>query len=305
MFKGRIGIWIAVLLSALGIFGIGKFIDFMSDNPIVYVNSDISNDSMFSSIMVRYNVGKYNCIINDESPDLFFTDDLESKNGYTKHENILSSPLVMYVKSSLHNNDSGFVKIPGGSYSYMVDLKAILEAIEEDKAWKDLNIDSKVAKGNVTLYIPNENNSYYDEVIELFIMTLSGSNNLSAEEYNQYAKRVDKIIEKCHKVFDIGQAIHDEYKDSTANHKVFIGPEYLYQRNPHSMGTRSTDAFSIVYFDKTITLYADMFTKDENTEVINQFIDYMFTKSSFVTTTGWRVKNAQYSMSNISSIYKD
>ena len=99
--------------------------------------------------------------------------------------------------------------------------------------------------------------------------------------------------------------LSNEYKDVSINHKIFVGPEYLYQRGSYEMSSNNTDAFTICYVDQEIDFYADMFVKDGNTEFTDAFIEYLKNKKEFVYTTGWRVKNSNYNMGDISSAYKN
>lgn len=305
MLKGRIGIWSIVLAIALVIMGFVKFINFVSDSPTIYIDSDVSTDSMISSISIHEGIGKYKCILNKETPDIFFSDTIEEKEGYTKYEDIIYSKIVLYVPNAMHNHSSGFVKIPGRQYAYKIDLRSVLTAIETEKEWEDIGVENKVIKGKVTLHIPDKSNAYYDEVVELFRKTLIGNQSLSEDELSTIENRLDSIINKCVKVFDIGQEIYNEYKDPSVNHKIFVGPEYLYQRGSYEMNTGNTDAFVICYVDQEIDFYADMFVKDGNPELTDAFIEYLKNKKEFIYTTGWRVKNSSYNMGDVSLVYKD
>lgn len=307
MFKGRIGIWISVLLCCSIITGLINWVPTWFQEYETTISVNIEKDNEFSEQISDKSIGDFKMRTRDSGADIIVSDSGENIDGYTKYENLLYSPIVMYTVADIYDHSEGFIKVSNNSSAFKADLYSILVGIENGKEWKDLGVSNKVARGPVTLYIPNEQNSYYEDVIELFYMTLNNGNIPSDDERDMLESRVNNIVSKCTKVVSITQSVYDEYKNSSTNHKVFIGPEYLYQRgSDNSMSRSYDDSFQIVYLTKTITLYADMLIKESLSEEavnVNSFIDEIQGDGKFMDCTGWRVQNSTFDLASVGYVY--
>lgn len=193
----------------------------------------------------------------------------------------ISSPIIAWACGVSYEPD-GFVQAPNVSNTYKLDLFTVLKAIEDGKSWEDLGFSENVINGPVTLYIPSPRCSYYNSVVELFRMTLSNGDAITDANREEIEQRVNTIIGKCHKVADVTQAIIDEYKNPSDTHKIFVGPEYIYKRGRDS---------AIGYND------------GDNVELANKFVENMRQNKEFMFKTGWRVKNIEYDIWDVSNIY--
>jgi len=307
MFKGRIGIWISVLLCCSLITGLIKWVPTWFQEYETTISIEIDKDGDFNEQISDKLFGDFKMRTRNSGGDIIISDKGKDFDGYTKYENMLYSPIVMYVVADIYDHPDGFIKVSNNSNAFKADLYSILVGIEDGKEWKDLGVSNKIAKGPVTLYIPNEQSGYYDDVIDLFYLTLNNGNIPSEDEKANLANRVNNIVSKCTKVVDITQSVYDEFKNPSTNHKIFIGPEFLYQRGSESSMSRNyDDSFQIVYLTKTITLYADMFIKDMQTEEeidTSSFIDEIQENGKFMDVTGWRVQDSTFDVSGISYVY--
>lgn len=275
----------------------------------VTYKADISTDLNMSEMMKGYEISGFDMIPDDKSPDIILSDKIDKIEGYKKYDNLLSSPLVLYVVNDASNYPDGFIKVPTSSDALRVDLYTILTAIENDKNWEDIGVNKNVVNGKVTLYIPNEINSYYSKVVDLFYMTFNNGEMPSEERRAELEKKVNTVLNKCRKIPDITQGVYEEKEKNTKEGKVFLGPEYLYQRGSnYSMGTSYSYSFRPVHFIKTIFLTSDVFVKevsgvDENGEELkdlgSEFVTELKEDDDFMYRTGWRVKNSTYSASGV------
>lgn len=287
---------------------IGLVPTWFESSDVTY-KADISTDLNMSEMMKGYEISGFDMIPDDKSPDIILSDKIDKIEGYKKYDNLLSSPLVLYVVNDASNYPDGFIKVPTSSDALRVDLYTILTAIENDKNWEDIGVNKNVVNGKVTLYIPNEINSYYSKVVDLFYMTFNNGEMPSEERRAELEKKVNTVLNKCRKIPDITQGVYEEKEKNTKEGKVFLGPEYLYQRGSnYSMGTSYSYSFRPVHFIKTIFLTSDVFVKevsgvDENGEELkdlgSEFVTELKEDDDFMYRTGWRVKNSTYSASGV------
>jgi hypothetical protein len=139
-------------------------------------------------------------------------------------------------------------------------------------------------------------------------MTLNNGKMPDAETREALTPQIDSILEKCHTVADICQAINDEYNHETKEHKVFVGPEYLYKRgsvNVMGVGSSSNASFGPIYPQHTVHLTADVYIRntDDDGDVVDRFVENMKTKPDFMKTSGWRVKNSVFDLSDVGFVY--
>ena len=307
MYKGRLSIWIALLAICFGINTMTSLLPklFESDEVSIYFESTYDLEGKGS--LNNKDIGKYEVKIDSQNPDVIFTDkEINNPSEYTKYEDALYTPLVMYMRAYAVDKPDGLILVQPKeptSTPFKIDLNAVLNGMEKDKSWKDLGINNKVAKNKIALTIPNETNSYYESVVELFYLALNNYNMPTEDERTLLKPRVDALIQKCEKVSDISQEIIAEYDDPSTDYKVFIGPEYLYIRGGTEMSRSYDDAFIPVYFNKTILFNMDMYLKNnhlENQESSSEmFREYIQEKPKLVARLGWRLTNVNFSMDNI------
>lgn len=314
MYKGKLGIWVSIFAVSvvlyLGITYVPSLFQhwFHTDSLNVSVNSTIDTN-LIESINKR-TISKFTLNVTSNG-NVLFEDAGTSVNkaGYTKYSDFMYSPMVLYVRAALTNNESGFIKVTSSRNSpYKVDLLTILKGMEENKTWKELGFSTKVIKGDVCLWVPSESTSYYSNVEDLFYITLNNGKEPNVTERVQLKSRVDALLDKCVKVTDIAQEIRNEYSDTSTNYRVYIGPEFLYPRGGSEMNMQYSDSFIPVYFTKTSFLYMDVYVKnsiDEETNLAEMFRDKMQNTSDFMRTVGWRVKDSTYDLDSVSYALAD
>lgn len=301
MYKGRLGTWALAIIMCLVVSFAMEWVPVLFKSDDLNISIDLNNDTDMAQILSNTKINKIKLYVNNENSEvLITTNDMVNTEGYTVYKDMLYSPIVMYARG-VYSYDDGFISVVGSSYVHRVDLYSILTAMEQGKEWKDLGFNKYVANGPITLYIPNEQCVYYNDVVELFYITLNNGKVPDDETRAELTQRVSNILAKCHMVADVGQAINDEYADPSKEHKVFIGPEYLYQRGKTNVMGKSSDSsskFAPVYFQTTLYLTANIYVKnvesDEN--IGTKLIENMKAKPDFLNWTGWRVKNSTFDL---------
>ena len=305
MFKGRLGMWISALIAFSLIQGMIAFAPTWFESKDLTVSVSVAVDGDLDEPISSQKINGYKLRHQNDNAGVIIADEEVEMAGYTKYDKYLQSPLVLYAPNLYYYDDS-FIRVhPNSTSCHKIDLMAILEAIENGAEWESLGVNSKVANGTVTLYIPNDRCAYYDDIVELFYITLNNGKVPVEEERNTLTERVDAILSKCHMVPDIKQAILDEYNNHTKEHKVFIAPEYLYQRSGTATGTNANQ-FMPVYFFDTVYLTADVYVKNEDSEnasIGEEFVNVIREKSNFMYYTGWRVKNHVFNLDSLSNVY--
>lgn len=308
MYKGRLGIWITAVAICLVVSFAMQWIPMWLESNDLYVGIDVAYDVDMVQVLANKKINKIKLFSQNEDPDvLIVTENLTNQANYTKYEDVLYSPIVLYARG-LYSYDDGLIRVDGSQYRHRVDLHSILIAIENGKEWWDLGFDKYVANGLVTLYIPSPQSPYYDAVVDLFYMTMNNGKMPDEETREALTPQIDSILEKCRTVADIGQAINDEYSHDTKEHKIFVGPEYLYKRGSASVmgvGSSSNASFGPIYPQHTVYLTTNVYVKNVDTEnnVGRAFIENMKNKPEFMKETGWRVKNSVFALSDVSPVY--
>ena len=270
----------------------------------------VDHDVDMAQMLANKKLNKIEIFVQNEDPGvLITTQNIAHNTNYTKYENLLYSPIVLYARG-VYSYDDGLIRVDGSQYRHRVDLYGILTAIEKGQKWEDLGFDKYLANGPVTLYIPNQQCSYYDEVVELFYITLNNGKVPDDGVRSELTQRVNNILAKCHMVADISQAINDEYANDTKEHKVFVGPEYLYRRcslNVMAVGSSYNASFGPIYPQHTVYLTTNVYVRnidnDGDGSVGSKFVENMKIKPDFMQTTGWRVKNSVFALGDVSSVY--
>lgn len=295
MLKARIKTWcIVIAVATILNISTSVFNDVNREPISVSVCANVSSDMNIAYNLSNKKFGDYMTKLQSDNADVFISDEEIVLDGYTKHENYLHSPLVLYALMT-KNKSLNFIPSSDNNF-FRIDLLSILTAMEQDLNWEDIGITSDVASGFVTLYIPNENCDYYNDVVDLFYLTLNGGVDPTEDDKILLKTRVENILSKCHKVSDIYQSINQEYQIPTTEHKVFIGPEYLLARKDFCVDGRYYNTFFPVYFLNTVQLRTDVWTKNTDTEsnIGLNFLEEFQNNSLFLIGTGWRVKNNTY-----------
>ena len=297
MFKGRLGIWILVLLIAIGGPWLYEHIPAMLHTDDVVVSSELNNIDMLEA-MSQEKIGHFKVQTTSATPDVIFTTDNTAREGYELVENAVTSPLVLYVIKQVDNYSDGFIQDDNNSYYLRINLRTILLAMEDGSTWQDIGISRKVVDGKVTLYIPDQNDWTYPQVVELFYMTLNGGQTPTEEQRAELQPRVEKLLSKCNKCPQIAQAIADEAANPSEGYKVFLAPEYLYMTSK-GMGASDTQyTFVPVYFTKTVHVTANAYLKTgyEDIDLSHGLWEAMQSGKKFMEVTGWRTKDSKWNI---------
>ena len=302
MLKSRIGVWILVIILCVGGTYLVDNVPKWLDTTDINVSSELS-DSNIAENMLDNRYGKYRVKSKSGDYDIIFSTSKEEKTGYELKENLLYTPMVMYVEAYVDDYEGGFIQQEGQNDRKKIDLYTVLTAMEKGKNWGDIGVEEEVVKDKIVLYIPNEKSWFYPAVEDLFYLTMNNGKTPTEEERAALKERVDKILEKCEKVPDIAKAINDEYNENTKTGKVFIGPESLYLTSNGMSNSSNYNKFVPVYFTQTTFIRANVYIKTEykDVNIANDFVKTMQEKEDFMEDTGWRVKDSTFDIHKVSS----
>lgn len=310
MFKGRLGLWAILFVACLVVTLCIEWVPTWFNSYDTTIMIEVEDDVTLSEFLIGQKINGFNLLLNTDNPSMIFSSEKIQDKNYIEYKDYLSSPIVLYVPAHIHNNkNNGFTSFSSGGKVYQIDLLSILEAVENGAKFETLGFHKNVASGVATLHIPSEQTPYYDEVIDLFYLTLNKGKVPTEEEKTQLKPRLDTILSKCVKVADLRQAIKDESHKSSENKKLFVGPEYLHQTSDGMyVYNGSNNDYVPVYFTKTVYLKASIYIK--NTEYGEEshakwFLEKMQKKSNFMSQTGWRVANKTYYLSDVSTYYME
>lgn len=293
MYRSRLSIWISCVCIIICL-GLGvKFVKWLSADPAEYNMYCTSSDNIIKSNISDIS-GDYEFNLYDtrENTDFIIQPTSnETINGYTKYANYIYSPLVLWARADATDPKYGFnVLNKGNSYSSTVykDLAIILDAIENDKTFKDIGIDKKVAEGKVKLYIPNKMSVYYPLVEDLFYITLNNGKVPNDIERENLKEKVDALLEKCPKVEDVAQKMMALYDKDDKEYTLFLGPECIVSRDTYAFNTTNENAWMCVYLNYTNTFNYDLFVKDGHKDNLLEVL----IESGFSKKTGFRIYNS-------------
>ena len=289
MYRARFQIWGILLCIVAIIFGIIKFIGWITEEPIRYTMYCMSDDNTFKSNISDIDKD-YTFTLYDSKENVDYIIQPASDEiipGYTKYSNYIYTPMVIWARTEATDVDYGFTVLNENSSSSTVykDLEIILEAIEDEKTFEDIGINKKVAKDKVKLYIPNKNSTYYPYVENLFYITLNNGKVPTEEEREELKTRVNSLLKKCSKVEDVGQKILSLYSKNNDDYTLFIGPEALCARDVYAFNTTNNSAWVNVYPNWTCSYNYDLFVKTENKEELIKILK----DSEFSDKTGYRI----------------
>ena len=302
MLKGRLGLWITVIVLCL-------LIPFLIDNvPQWFKTSDVlfsceveSNE--FAESIATQRIKHTVLLHQNNNADIIFSQDASPKDGYTLHENALYSPMVMYVSSAVHNWNNGFGGLRESKYYHNIDLRSVLLAMENGQSWDALGIDEHVLTGKITLYIPAQHIYFYPEVVELFYITLNDYKTPTDDEREALTPRVQNLLSLCTTVDSFFEHNKSTEDNALAQNTAYIAPEYYYQTAP-AMGSSYSQEFTPVYFHKTTCVNMHIFTHDtQNTDAVSVFMNSLREHRNFMDVTGWRTKDSTFNVADVSYVY--
>ena len=155
MIKSRLSLWFGVFAGLLVVTGIIGWLRGIDWDKINGVPTSMHIDTAYSSDMDN-NVStltfdEYNVKISGPDASVIIKDSSdEIIKGYTKHANVLYSPMVLFVRNDVTDESGGFVKIDTKNYyAYQIDLRKILDGMMAGKEWSEIGVNNKVAKKEI------------------------------------------------------------------------------------------------------------------------------------------------------------
>lgn len=314
MFRAKFKVWALVLVLCVAAnFAINLVNNIASGKygkPDINISYNLSSantlaEKMNNNKVSGFRVSARNYLDTSSDVEIIFSNSDEEINGFDRVEKAVYSPLVVYVMNSVRNDDmsSLFWRNSNGSYApWNIDLYGILEAMEDGDTWQDLGMSPKVLNGPIELYISNKQGGYYDEVVELFYVTLNGGEVPSESERIALAPRVNALIAKCHQTSDVrgilSEAASKDY-DNKINGVIAIAPEYLYMGSERAFSSNySSSAYGPFYLKNSINQYVNVYLKS-GSSLGERFLTAMKEKKDFMNYTGWRVRGSTFDVHEV------
>lgn len=310
MYKGKIKIWISLLLLSVVIYNFG-FIQNAFSNKFKTTNYTAKtsiSDSNLTNQILSYSKSRTKLKSSESvsEPDIIIKESSENAkmDGYTIYDNQFTSPLVMFMPLDAYreNESLGIAKqtVSGSwhSYSWIIkDMKTFLEALEKDDTYESIGfIEKYFGTGKVKIAIPKNSVYYYNDVRILIALTLNDYNYENLED-KALQERVDNIISKCDKYEDAATYINGIVDKGKKGEKtIVIAPEYI---SIHNQSINTTgDSYNYIQCmpTKTINVSFDMFLKNNEEEKYYDKLLYVLSQEGFTNNTGLRSKDRDFNI---------
>lgn len=239
----------------------------IAENTITTYTVDIeSNDISLKNAITgkKFNIdnSNYQLMVSNNNPDIVITTDEKTRTGYKEFKNYLYVPYIMVMNPYLGEASQTYIyKDNSGDYSK--DIRYILLDIENEKTWKDVDLDHDGTVGKtsklVKLIIPNEFSDEYMKIREYFIYALNDYKKPNEEEYNELANRVDNILGKCERVEDLTTLFHQ----SSWFKGIVLCKESIISKNKNSF---SRSGCKVICPTKTISDNYNVYIKEDKAE---------------------------------------
>lgn len=293
MYKSRFSTWLFILMLALA----GNWVACNWDTYFhaYSVYSDVGDVQTDVQINAFDSLTNFKTVSVKADADVVIAKHSDAViDGYTKHEKLLYSPLVMYAWNANTQNSGYSMYVDNKMFSIMsVDFNTFLTAFENDKSYRDIGIN---ADGKIAIGIPDETNLCYNDIVELFYVTLNDNKIPTDGERMALKERVNAIIDKCSKFMNVKQQLEHvkkENKDKSYD-MVFIAPEMIANNSSESQAfslkrkiTYARDSWGLVYLSPCTSQSFDVFIKD----TYNDKILCALEKSEICTHVGLRSRN--------------
>lgn len=302
MFKSKLKVWVIALIFFSIILNVSNIknitLQFFSNfkKPTKIIMLDDFNNSMkhqlssrFKGIKLKVNsfyeknidyMIKYHS--NSENEEYLYDD---SNENFIKQEKVFYSPIVL-----LGNKGTNFYVDGDNNIFYQikdtcieVNLKQILEGIENDKTWKDISFNEKINNNEtIFLYIPKKDTEEYKYVKELIKLTL---NDFSYENIDKMETRANNILNKCQEFEKIDVCLKQKF------YVLVLVPEY-YVRECISLTK------TILTPIKTINIYNDLYINKKEIEDFS--LEKALKKDKKIQEkTGYRNIYSKYNIRNV------
>ena len=303
-FKSKLKIWVILIITSLIISALlGAVRNTMEkkrekrEEENVYTewtidirHGDTTTKNRLSGRKIDVNGKNVKLIIKTESPDIIISNKNEESEEYIELKDYLYIPYIMVANPFISNNQFCFNSTNEKKEKYTKDIRYILSAIENEQTWKDIGLDQEnVAKGNVSLMIPDEYSEAYPMIKEYFIWALNNYKEPNGNERQELTERVDAILEKCVKIENLAA----QFDKSSWFNGILLCPESIIAERPKSF----KNSFSVIAPTKTICDTYNVYVKTEKADEAKEIL----MSYTFLEVSGYR--NKDYNNISSSSSY--
>lgn len=319
----HLGVTGITLIACVIIALIGMFFSWAFSSPeSLYINYETHREEELSGLD-NLSYGYYNYYINKtEEPEIVFSETEKQLEGFKEYKKGIYTPMILFANENVLLEDSGFnLSNADKSIQYKnvrKNLNTILTAIEEDKTWADLGINSKCLEGTVTLAVPDAYNPYRSLVKDLFMINLT-TGEVNESNYKELSERADKILEKCIQIEDpLGYLVANKGKKV-----IVVAPEFIIEDNDDGVFRKIghtneiiDELFTPIYPTRTTAISYNVYIKEnidgKDVEEKKEHLNYVALSNPISNTVGFRTKNGSVDgfdsknlVDNLSVVYID
>lgn len=305
----RLTVWVSIIIiTFLGIFGYKQITKPKVEKPTFTLNYD-SKELVNADNIIKLKLKDHKMLFNGTYNDALIGFPGKNITGFTEYQNIIYSPLVLYVGDHAFNSDSGFsvneIENSKSSRSVSKDLKTILLAMEEGKTWQDIGINEKCLSGEIKLTIPDENNNWRPFVKELFLINLG--EEISSENIETLLERVENLMKKCNTTEDIHNFLKMNTERDDFQKVAVIAPEFLMKKDTGTTFYTSENNdeeqtyFVPIYPTKTVSLNYSLYLNNNFDKDKQNSVFRLYSGEEMLLKTGFRTTYQKIAAKNIDS----
>ena len=303
--KGKILVWILVLLIAIGFTNRVQILSFLQSNkkeineitmafdtkdvsvPNAYIGNKKYNNIKFTVLDSLQSKESADVIIRDHSTDLV--------EGYNIYPEKLYSPFVLISEyNSVLNGNLTEVDASASGYTtvaYEQNMKVVLDALNNGGTISDIGLldESKKKDTKLNVYIPNENSPYYEDIVKFLYISYYDT-PMTEENFEERQIFINSILDKCTKVNNIVKFSQEKIKDG-----IVIIPEYILFLNYYDIFSNNKNM--AIYPSRTNYVAYDILIKKDlsNDNLESKIIETFETNKKLYKLTYIRVQNRTYS----------
>ncbi len=303
--KGKILVWILVLLIAVGFTNRVQILSFLQSNkkevneitmafdtkdvsvPNAYIENKKYNNIKFTVLDSLQSKESADVIIRDHSTDLV--------EGYDIYSEKLYSPFVLISEyNSVLNGNLTEVDTSASGYTtvaYEQNMKVVLDTLNNEGTISDIGLldESKKKDTKLNVYIPSENSPYYEDIVKFLYISYYDT-PITEENFKERQTFINSILDKCTKVNNIVKFSQEKIKDG-----IVIIPEYILFINYYDILSNSNNM--AIYPSRTNYVSYDILIKKDlsNDNLESKIIETFETNKKLYKLTYIRVQNRKYS----------
>lgn len=315
MYKSKPQIWVIAIILSLIIGTISKIklpnIEFGSTKYTMYTELEEEFKERFDGYSIKK--AKINVTSNKNSDIIIDKSSDKEISGYTKYPNQFSTEFIAYLQVGEFCGSTcelyEAIEDNINSFSDIIDLKKLFEAVENDKTYADLGIIN--TSGNhrdnnrdldlnrpVKIYFPGKSLHYYQDAKLLVAYALNDYSYENIEDTN-LLERVEKIIAKSG-VYNSEKELERKvyFRENEDRRDIYIAPAYI-KECPQQDTTPDNNYHYVAFYPlRSIDITYDMYLKETEDETYYDRLLVSLKKSYLFSHIGFKNIEVDYNKDN-------